>query len=150
MRGEAASAYGASDIDLELTLRGELLACAAPDGQVDASGPAVRLRGRTAEVLTLAFHELATNAVKFGALSHPMGKIQIEWWFQTQAKGKTVHLAWSESGVPVVSIAPRHEGFGFELLTRGIPYELRGAGSVTLKPGGFGCVIAFPIEEAQT
>lgn len=147
MRGEAA-AMGATDVDLEMILRDELLACAAPEAQVEMDGPAVRLRGRAAEVLTLAFHELATNSVKFGALTLPTGRIEIAWRPEHGNSGAQVGLTWTESGVPIVSVAPRHEGFGYELLTRRIPYELGGSGEFSLRPGGLRCAITFPLDRA--
>jgi len=83
--------------------------------RTDAEGPDVILGARDAQNLSLAVHELATNATKYGALSRPEGHVTVRWSVAPKA-GKTVlKFCWRERGGPVV-VAPRHEGFGTALL----------------------------------
>lgn len=132
-------------VNLELLIREELLAQAAPENRLDIGGPDVCLPAKAAEVLTLALHELATNAVKFGALASPMGSIKLRWTLAEENDARWLTLVWEETGVRVATLAPRREGFGTELIERRIAYELRGRGSLRLQPGGVYCEISVPI-----
>ena len=71
------SAGGA--VNLDLLVREELLAQAARPQQVDVAGPEVFLSAKAAEVLALAVHELATNSIKYGALSTSDGRVDVRW-----------------------------------------------------------------------
>jgi two-component sensor histidine kinase len=83
------------------------------DGRIRANGPAATLASRHATALLLALHELATNAVKYGALSRPEGTIAIDW--TAVAEGTAVHLVWHERGGPPLT-PPAKTGFGSRLL----------------------------------
>ena len=139
-----------SGIDLEFMLREELLAQAAQEEQLDLGGPEVQLSAKTAEVLTLAVHELATNAVKYGALSEVRGRLEVRWALEDRNSAPWLILNWAESGVRVVSAAPRRQGFGTELIQERVPYELRGQGRLDILPGGIRCEIAFPLREGES
>jgi len=132
-------------VDLENMIRDELLAQVADEEHISISGPDVTLAPKAAEVLTLAIHELATNATKYGAFSHPEGRLSIEWQVSERDGQDWLALRWSESGVPIVTSAPARRGFGAELISRRIPYELRGRGSFELRPGGLSSEIEFPL-----
>ncbi len=84
-------------------------------GQIDLNGPDLRLGSRTAVFLCLMLHELATNAAKYGALSVPEGRVQLEWAIADDE----FRLSWRESGGPPVS-APSRAGFGSRLIDRGL------------------------------
>jgi two-component sensor histidine kinase len=146
-RAEASLGRAAgAGVDLELLVREELLALAAPDDRVRVEGPSVRLAAKAAEIMTLVAHELASNAMKFGALGQGSGRIAIQWCVRGEMAARRLYLSWSESGVPVVSPAPRREGFGYELIAMRIPYELGGRGELNLAPGGVDCRIEIPLE----
>ena len=82
--------------------------------QID--GGAFKVTSDTALALNMALHELATNAVKYGALAGPEGKIDIRW-FPDPVRAGFVRLVWTESGGPVVA-EPQRSGFGSRLLGR--------------------------------
>lgn len=137
-------------VDLQDLIRDELLAQAASEDQFALEGEDVALSPKAAEVLTLAIHELATNATKYGALSRASGKINLRWKIECRDQHDWLVLEWKETGVPIVDAAPRRRGFGSELISRRIPYELRGHGSVELKPGGVESRIEFPLIEGES
>ena len=137
-------------VDVEDLVREELLSQAIGDSQVGIDGPETRLSSKAAEVLNLAVHELATNSIKFGALRERNGRVAIAWTVGTQAGQPWLRFAWIESGVRVAAVAPRREGFGSELITRRVPYELQGKGTFELKPGGIHCIIEFPLTDRES
>jgi two-component sensor histidine kinase len=131
-------------------IRDELLAQAAQEGQIELEGPDVELSPKAAEVLTLSIHELATNATKYGAFTRPSGRLQVRWKSETRKGQQWLVLHWVERGVSVLDSAPRRRGFGSELISRRIPYELKGKGSITLKPGGLESCIEFPLRPGDS
>ncbi|WP_160310519.1 sensor histidine kinase [Microvirga vignae] len=123
----------------------ELLSFAAQEGeQFSLSGPDLRLQPKAAETLGLAIHELATNAVKYGALASPNGDVTVTWRLEDQDGDRRLRIEWTEAGVPELSLSPRRSGFGTELLTQTLPYQLRGTTMLTFKPGGLQCTIELP------
>lgn len=133
---------GSFDVDLEEMVHEELLAQAAGKDTV-VQGPSVRLSAKTAEALGLALHELAVNAVKYGALAGSDGQLAITW--QTDANG--LLLEWRESGVAAVDPRPGHCGFGREWIERGLPYQLKASTELEFLPGGVVCTIALPPDQ---
>jgi two-component sensor histidine kinase len=104
------------------------------------SGPTVHLAPNTAVTLNLAFHELATNAVKYGALSQPGGGVDIAW----TADGGELTIDWREAGGPTVA-EPQRRGFGSRLIERGLGHELGGTAGLTFRPEGLWCHIRAPL-----
>lgn len=98
------------------------------------SGPPLELSGRRAHALTLALHELATNAAKYGALSTDGGWIQIAW---TMDDGMLDFL-WREHGGPPV-VTPLQRGFGSILITRNLSVAFGGQVEVAFNPEGLEC-----------
>lgn len=133
-------------VDLELLVRDELESQAARDDDLTIEGPDVALAPKAAEVLTLAIHELTTNSVKYGALAQH-GAIEIIWDVEQRGAVAWLTLRWSERGVANVRSMPRRQGFGTELITRRVAYELRGTGSLDMHPGGILCTLEFPLED---
>jgi PAS domain S-box-containing protein len=113
--------------------------------QVSRSGPPVWLTAPRALALSLALHELATNAAKYGALSIPEGRVTIRW---TLSVGELA-LSWREEGGPPVE-PPARSGFGTRLLQRSLAHELRGDVAVTYAPEGVRCEIRFEVEQARS
>ncbi len=108
----------------------------------DLSGPSVRLSPRTALSLSMALHELATNAVKYGALSTPAGRILLRWARTPGAQSDTerLNLVWTERGGPPVT-PPAKRGFGSRLIERGLAAELSGEAAIQFEPEGVVCRI---------
>jgi two-component sensor histidine kinase len=120
---------------------------AGPD-RVTASGPAVRLAPRTALPIAMALHELATNAVKYGALSNDTGRIAITWWNPAEPRGERLHLQWAESGGPEVTL-PTRRGFGVRMIEQGLAAELGGDVRIEFRPEGVVCTIDAPLPPEQ-
>lgn len=132
-------------LDLSSLVAEELLACALSDSErFTLSDAEIRLQPKAAEILGLAIHELAVNAVKYGALSSRTGRVGVTWSLADGEGGRRLRIEWTETGVPVVSAAPRRSGFGTELLTQLLPYQLGGTTALTFKPGGLACAIELP------
>lgn len=133
-------------VPLSELLAEELLAHAAKEGtQFTLSGPRVLLAYAVAGPLSLAIHELAANAVKFGALSKPSGRIEVCWSMPDAGSEQVIHLAWRETGVAMSPPHDRPKGFGAELIERTLPYELSATTSLDFGPDGLECLIDLPI-----
>jgi PAS domain S-box-containing protein len=104
-------------------------------------GPGLRVRPNGAVALSMALHELCTNAIKYGALSVAAGHVSVAW---TAAQDR-FRLHWRESGGPAVA-APGRRGFGSRLIERGIAAELLGAAEIAYEPAGVVCTIEAPLE----
>jgi two-component sensor histidine kinase len=105
--------------------------------QASFSGPDVDLTAAVARQLALVFHELVTNARKYGALSNVEGRIAITWTYMNP----NVHLVWQETGGPKVE-PPTRQGFGTEVVDRTLQ-SLSGAADRSYDPDGFSCVMTL-------
>jgi two-component sensor histidine kinase len=143
------TAAGSIGLDLEELIRTELIANAVPERRCSVRGPAVRLHAYGAESLGLAIHELATNSLKFGALAAPDGQLAIRWDVAAGAL-PSLHLSWIESGITIVSAAPRRRGFGQELIECTLPYQLGARTRLAFNPGGIECEMDIPLEACAT
>lgn len=133
---------GCFDIDLEEMVHEELLAQAARKDTL-VQGPSIRLSLKAAEALGLALHELAVNAVKYGALAGSDGHLAITW----RAGACGLVLEWRESGVAAVDPRPSRSGFGREWIERGLPYQLKATTELAFLPGGVACTITLPPDQ---
>jgi len=125
----------------------------APHGEAadrfQLSGPKLMITPKTAISLALAIHELATNAVKHGALSRPEGRVTIDWVVaEDAATGSRLRLRWAESGGPQVS-HPVARGFGTRMIERGLAAELQGDVRIQFEPDGVVCTVEAPLPEAR-
>jgi two-component sensor histidine kinase len=109
------------------------------------SGPAFALDGRRGHALTLALHELATNAAKYGALSTEDGWIEVVW---TSTDG-ALDFLWREHGGPPAA-APVRRGFGSQLITRNLGLAFGGEVELDFKPAGFECRLRAPAPKQAT
>ena len=100
------------------------------------SGPAIDVSPKHALALSLALHELATNATKFGALSSPEGRVIVQWRIQESM----LHLDWQESGGPRVA-PPTQNGLGTRLLEELVVRDLGGDTKLTYDASGVRCRI---------
>ncbi|WP_053078685.1 CheR family methyltransferase, partial [Methylobacterium tarhaniae] len=136
--------------DLAELIGEEVLSHAVRDGgQVTLTGPEVRLPQKTAETLGLVLHELATNAIKYGALARPEGRIAIGWHLYGAGPERRLRLEWQESGVTLLATAPTRRGFGRELIEQGLVYEFGATTALEYRPGGVRCVIELPVRAPQ-
>ncbi len=110
--------------------------------RVRLDGPEVWLQPGAALSMALVFHELATNAVKYGALSTAAGRVDLTWALD----GERLTLDWMESGGPPVT-APTRRGFGSRLIQRGLKGELKGQAVLRFEPGGLVCAMEAKVPE---
>ena len=111
-------------MDLEELLRLELDAYHGGGSAVELRGPRLKLQPRAAQTLVLAFHELATNAAKYGALSRDRGLVRVDWDLASRnGSARTLRVSWRESGAPP-SPAEQSLGFGTTVLTKVVPSQL--------------------------
>lgn len=102
----------------------------------------LRVSPTTAVALGLVFHELVTNAVKYGALSNDSGRISIG----STPRGSAIEIVWQEDGGPPV-VVPARMGFGQTVITRGLGRTGDQATSVEFRPEGLVCRMFVPVEE---
>jgi len=110
-------------------------------------GDNIRLSPKAALALGIAFNELATNAVKYGAFSNEAGTIAIEWTLKGTSDGRLLHLQWRESDGPPVT-PPSRRGFGSRVIEQGLAHELGGAVELDYAPSGVVCTIDVPAPQA--
>jgi PAS domain S-box-containing protein len=117
------------------------------EGQTDRialSGPNVRLSPNAAVSLTMAFHELATNAGKYGSLSVVGGRVEVEWKADGPGDSTAVQIDWRESGGPTVA-RPARRGFGSRLVEKSLAREFDGKVELTFAPEGVWCHMRLPL-----
>ena len=133
----------AGGVELEDMVRDELFNVHSAEGPTcTIIGPSVRLSAKWLELMGLALHELATNAVKFGALCHG-GTLRVEWWVSEEASGSNLHFHWTEAGVAAAPPGPR--GFGQDLIEDALPYQFGATTAFEFRPGGLACSIILPL-----
>jgi PAS domain S-box-containing protein len=115
---------------------------AFPPAQVQISGAATNISSRHTLALSLALHELATNASKYGSLSCARGSVSVHWHEQDGV----LHLDWEERGGPTV-LPPTHKGFGSRLIEQLLLRELGGEVRLDYDAAGLRCGITARLEE---
>lgn len=110
-------------------------------------GDNIRLSPKAALALGIAIHELATNAVKYGAFSNKAGTISIAWTLEHEPDGRRLCLHWRETNGPPVT-PPSRKGFGSRVLEQGLPHELDGKVDLAYPPDGVVCTIDMPAPQA--
>ena len=137
-----------SGADLADLVRQALSVCGGDLSRITTRGPSVTLHPNAVVSLVLVMHELATNAIKYGALAQDAGHIMLAWTVAHPAAGEpVVELDWRElGGTPV--IAPSRTGFGTRLITTSVRHQLGGQVTLDYAPAGLTCHIAFPLKEA--
>jgi CheY-like chemotaxis protein len=121
-------------------LREELDAYAPEQMKFELSGVNVMLTPKSALSLSLAIHELATNAAKFGAFSQPQGRVAVRWILTADGG---IDLSWSEMGGPLVK-TPTHVGFGTTLIERALAMETGGRATLHYHLTGVVCNVFLP------
>jgi two-component sensor histidine kinase len=105
------------------------------EGRFDIEGTPVLLSAKQAMSLALAINELATNALKYGALSSDAGKVLIAWKAGRPGSDDELRLAWVETGGPPPA-PPTRKGFGSRILEAVLPQELMGEARLAYDPAG--------------
>lgn len=123
--------------------------CGDGHAQAELHGEELQLSPKTALALSMALHELTTNAVKYGALSTPQGRVSVRWHLHSGNDDPRLHLQWTEHDGPTVT-PPSRQGFGLRLISDGLAYELDGQVSLQFDPDGVVCSIDIPLSEQST
>jgi PAS domain S-box-containing protein len=113
------------------------------DPRISIAGPPIRLSPDTAVVLNMAFHELVTNATKYGALSAQGGTVNVAWAIDRQSSPAGIEIVWTEQGGPPVE-PPSRRGFGSHVLEAGLAHELDGAVKLDFRREGLVCRMRYP------
>jgi signal transduction histidine kinase/DNA-binding response OmpR family regulator len=117
----------------------------ADPSRFEVTGPSVRLSAKMALSISMALHELATNAAKYGALSDGNGSVTIDWHIERQEQHSMLRLEWRESGGPAVAL-PLNRGFGSRLIERGLAQDLGGGAKMEFRPDGLHCSITARLD----
>lgn len=156
LRGRFSAIASAQDALLSQSERGAVLAeivTGAIEGagvsleRVTVSGPDLQVSPRNAVTVSLAIHELCTNALKYGALSVEGGRVNVRWELGDSAAGEPFRFEWREVDGPLVG-KPVRKGFGSNLLERGLAAQLGGEISLDYEPDGVVCTFTAPMPQA--
>jgi len=111
-----------------------------------ATGPDIDLPARMAVVVGMIFHELATNAAKYGALSIPFGRVVVAWHVVMAEGQRVLQVEWTERGGPSVE-EPLHRGFGSRLIEQATRQQLNGSALVSFAAEGLTCRLDLPLDD---
>ena len=137
---EGASLREIFDFELEAFAAGE---------RIDFDyGHDLQLSPKATVALGMAVHELATNALKYGALSVPEGRVRVVWTLDSTSETPVLHLTWTEQDGPPV-VAPNRRGFGARLLERGLAGELSAQVALAYDSLGLVCTMRLPIRALE-
>lgn len=114
------------------------------DGRITLSGPEVEVPSRQALAFSMAFYELATNAMKYGALSVPDGRVALTWERSPSEAGSTLDLKWLETGGPAAQ-KPSETGFGSFITGRALQMETGGKINTLFDPDGYKWHLEMPL-----
>lgn len=109
--------------------------------RIGASGPAVTVTPKAAVALAMALHELGTNAIKYGALSNDVGRVDVGWTIDADR----LRLDWRETNGPLVTV-PKRRGFGVRMIERALASDLNAVVKVAFAPEGVWCAIDAPVK----
>ena len=140
-----AAADDHGSVELHNLLADELFHYGAKEGdQATLSGPDIYLRPRAGQVLALAIHELAVNAVEHGALGLG-GRVDVAWKVEASVATPELTIIWKERGSGLAKRGPA--GFGTEVLTSTIAYELNATADMAFETDGLRCSLSFPLTD---
>lgn len=113
--------------------------------RIDVSGPHVVVSATAAQAIGLALHELATNAVKYGALSEPQGRIKLHW----SVENGRLSIDWTEEGGPPILKAPDQKGFGSRVIETMAASTVSGNAHIDYHPDGLRWHLEFDLPSAS-
>ncbi|MDB5372373.1 MAG: hypothetical protein JWP04_1015 [Belnapia sp.] len=133
---------GWSGAELRAVLQGELDPFLGAANQAVLDGPPVLLAAAAAQPIAMAIHELATNAMKYGALSAHQGQVTVRWRIVAMA---TLEIDWEEAGGPLLGDGPSRRGFGTRVIEATLRGQLGGTVQKTWSAAGLRCRITLPV-----
>jgi two-component system CheB/CheR fusion protein len=137
-------------IDLEELIAEELFThAAACEDQFVIAGRPVQVDEQAGQAIGLAIHELATNAMKYGALCKPSGSVKVRWQIRREMGGRRLHLEWNERTVAVIDPLPKRVGFGREFLERVLARKLQATTRLEFRPGGLRFTVDLALSGAN-
>jgi two-component sensor histidine kinase len=113
--------------------------------QIRAEGPPVILHPRVAQTFALVVHELATNAMKYGALSLAAGHVAVDWTIEGAGTDAKFKFRWQECNGPPITALPRHAGFGRAVLEGAVAQDFHVQPKISFAPEGLCYEIAAPM-----
>lgn len=116
--------------------------------RISLIGEDVRFPPKAALALSVVFHELGTNALKYGALSNAKGLVRIGWHTRESSGGRRLVMKWEETGGPLVT-PPSHKGFGTNVIERGLADEFGADVQLDYRPEGLVCTIDIPAPDGS-
>jgi two-component sensor histidine kinase len=134
--------------DVRHIVQGALAPHRSIEGRFVISGAEIILGAKPAVSLALALHELATNAVKYGALSDDSGRVEILWEEKFDGDASRFHFLWQEIDGPAVS-PPVSQGFGSQLIKRVLTADFGSDVEVRYEPSGLICRLSAPMAEIR-
>ncbi|TGD94833.1 PAS domain-containing protein [Methylobacterium nonmethylotrophicum] len=117
------------------------------ENRVRIKGPRIYLRPRAAEIIGLGIHELATNALKFGALSGASGRVAAGWRIESRGAVPRVVFRWVESGASESVSLPKHKGYGINYLESIMPRDLDAQAEFNFATGGMTYKLMIPLAD---
>ncbi len=135
--------------EIDAIVRNALLAHDLESGRFTISGPSLILSSRCSLALSLALHELATNAAKYGALSNEAGTIAIDWMVKNdENEALRFTLQWRETGGPAVHV-PKHTGFGSFMIERSLSAYFKGTARIEYRETGVVFTLEGPVTRSD-
>ena len=139
------SQKGWHDVGLEALVRNQL-APYAGDANIAIHGTDVTLTAAAIQAMGMVLHELVTNAVKYGALSMPIGRVTVSWDCKLNGHAANLIFAWREFGGPPRPVEAK-SGYGTRLIRELVPHELGGTVDLEFAADGVSCRIEFPLQQ---
>jgi len=140
------SESGWRPVPIKLLLEEELAAFAPCAEQIVVDGPPLAAKPEALQALGLSIHELATNALQYGALSSPTGRVDVRW----RQFSDEVVLTWRERGGPSLVKPPAEKGFGTTVIDRSVSGAMGGSATFDWEGEGLSCEIRVPSTFFQT
>ena len=122
--------------------------CGASEGRFSIDGPEISLQVGQAVAISMALHELCTNAVKYGALSNEHGVVKLQWIVYEKSQ-RCLRIEWREQGGPAVK-PPTRRGFGTLMVEQALAHEFKGTATIEFKPAGVECIIEGPLPPRES
>jgi len=117
--------------------------------RVTVQGVEIQLPPKFLQALSILFHELATNAVKHGALGVENGRIEVFWRVEPSDAGDRLLIRWRETGVEING-KPSRRGLGLEAIEESLPYMLAATSSVVFHRDGVECTVQCPLPDGPS
>lgn len=143
MRSEDMTLGGEAEADLG-ALIDQALEAVSPDRRRIDAGPPISLKKEQVVPISLILHELATNAIKYGALSTSQGLVHLSWRVQSQAGRNALHLRWKEENGPPLTPS-NGAGFGTRLIQFSATQALGGTAELNFAPAGLEVLVTAPL-----